>query len=140
MHYVIIRDDDTNALTPPECLERLYRPFLSRGLPVNLAAIPEVATGTTLPDGRPEGFLCFKNGTREESVPISSNQELIQYLHANPGYHVIQHGFHHDYLEFDRHSAEEISRRLDGGRDVLRKAGFEPPETFVAPYDKLSRS
>ena len=31
MRYVIIRDDDTNALTPVECLERLYRPLLERG-------------------------------------------------------------------------------------------------------------
>ena len=28
MHYVILRDDDTNALTPVGCLEQLYRPFL----------------------------------------------------------------------------------------------------------------
>ena len=26
MHYVIVRDDDTSAVTPPERLERLYRP------------------------------------------------------------------------------------------------------------------
>src|SRR6266511_3759618 len=57
MRYVILRDDDTNALTPVECLERLYRPFLDRGLPVNLAVIPDVATDATTPDGRREGFL-----------------------------------------------------------------------------------
>jgi hypothetical protein len=34
MHYVILRDDDTCAYTPPACLERLYRPFLERGMPV----------------------------------------------------------------------------------------------------------
>ena len=45
MRYVILRDDDTNALTPVACLERLYRPFLDRGLPVSLAAIPEVSLG-----------------------------------------------------------------------------------------------
>ena len=32
MKYVIIRDDDTCALTPIECLETLYRPFLDRSL------------------------------------------------------------------------------------------------------------
>ena len=53
MRYVIIRDDDTNALTPVSCLERLYRPFLERGIPVNLATIPEVALDTKLPDGKP---------------------------------------------------------------------------------------
>ena len=62
MRYVILRDDDTNALTPIECLERLYRPFLDSGLPVNLAVIPDVATNALTPEGRPEGFLFAKNG------------------------------------------------------------------------------
>jgi Uncharacterized protein conserved in bacteria (DUF2334) len=62
MRYVIIRDDDTNALTPIDCLERLYRPFLDRGLPVNLAVIPDVATDAATPEGKPEGFLSVGNG------------------------------------------------------------------------------
>src|SRR5258706_10076265 len=99
MRYVIIRDDDTNALTPVDCLDRLYRPFLERGLPVNLATIPDVATGTSLPDGRPEGFLRYKNGTSAPSVPIGSNQVLVKYLLTNRGYNIVQHGFNHDYLE-----------------------------------------
>lgn len=140
MRYVIIRDDDTNALTPIECLERLYRPFLERALPVNLATIPNVATGTKLPDGRPEGFLRYCNGAAEPTLPIDSNTELTAYLHANPGYHIVQHGFHHDYLEFENRSANMVSERLDRGREILKRAGFTAPETFVAPYDKLSRA
>ena len=140
MRYVILRDDDTNALTPVECLERLYRPFLDRGLPVNLAVIPDVATGTTLPDGRPEGFLTFKNGAPEPAIPIASNQTLVRYIKQHPGYHVVQHGFNHDYLEFDRHSRSEILQRLEDGTKLLTEAGFPVPETFVAPYDKLSRT
>jgi hypothetical protein len=35
----------------------LYRPFLDRGLPVNLAVIPDVATDAATPDGKREGFL-----------------------------------------------------------------------------------
>src|SRR5581483_7450056 len=54
---VILRDDDTCALTPRACLERLYRPFLDRGLPVNLAVIPEVRTDVRTDDGAREGFL-----------------------------------------------------------------------------------
>src|SRR5947208_14967114 len=61
MQYVIIRDDDTNALTPVECLERLYRPMLDRGLPVNLATIPSVATNTQMADGRTEGYLLARD-------------------------------------------------------------------------------
>ena len=72
MRYVIIRDDDTNALTPVSCLEQLYRPFLERGLPVNLATIPEVALDTSLEDGKPEGFLAYRNGTTSRTVPIGA--------------------------------------------------------------------
>ena len=61
MRYIILRDDDTNALTPVECLERLYRPFLERNLPVNLAVIPDVATNALTPQGKAEGFLFAKN-------------------------------------------------------------------------------
>ena len=78
MKYVIIRDDDTNALTPVEYLEKLYRPFLDRGFPVNLATIPNVRSDVCLPMGEPEGFLVARNGRPPErirSVPIfvSSN-------------------------------------------------------------------
>ncbi|HET7625785.1 MAG TPA: DUF2334 domain-containing protein [Verrucomicrobiae bacterium] len=138
MRYVILRDDDTNALTPVEYLERLYRPFLDRGFPVNLAVIPDVATNTTLPDGGPEGFLVARNGTRAASVPIAENARLVNYVRENSGYHVAQHGCHHDYFEFDRTSDSEIARRLDHGAKCLMDAGFEPSKTFVAPYDKFS--
>ncbi len=140
MRYVIIRDDDTNALTPVECLERLYRPFLQRGFPVNLAVIPDVATSTTLPNGRLEGFLLAKNGTTDPTVPIGQNAALVEYLRANPVFNIVQHGCHHDFLEFDRASAAETSSRLEQGTRLLMEAGFPQPQTFVAPYDKLSRT
>src|SRR3954471_20011961 len=100
MKFVILRDDDTNALTPVDCLERLYRPFLDRGFPVNLAVIPDVATDAALPDGRPEGFLLAKNGTNASTLAVGANEPLVRYLLANPGYQIVQHGCHHDYFEF----------------------------------------
>ena len=140
MRYVIIRDDDTNALTPIECLERLYRPFLDRGLPVNLATIPDVNTSTTMSDGCLEGFLLNRNGHRDGTVPIGTNQKLVRYLLENSGYHIVQHGCHHDYLEFDSSAAQDIAHRLDQGTKLLMEAGFPRPQAFVAPYDKLSRA
>jgi hypothetical protein len=140
MRYVILRDDDTNALTPPECLERLYRPFLERGLPVNLATIPEVDVNTKMLDGAPEGYLCHRNGATAEKIPLGANAELVGYLRHNPGYHIVQHGCHHDQLEFNRPRRSEVARRLDHGAQVLMDAGFARPQTFVAPYDKLSRA
>jgi len=189
MRYVIIRDDDTNALTPVECLERLYRPLLERGLPVNLATIPAVGTGTKMADGRPEGYLLGLSGktfaqeifplevesrdsysTRNEeknrnecslgpghsasavtvaekeveklpaTIPIASNQKLTRYLRENDGFHIVHHGCHHDYLEFERVRAEDVAGLIRKGTEHLLEAGFSSPETFVAPYDKFSPS
>jgi hypothetical protein len=140
MRYVIIRDDDTSALTPVACLERLYRPFLERGLPVNLATIPEVALDTTLPNGKPEGFLAYRNGTRSRTAPIGTNTNLVNYLSKNKGFEIVQHGLHHDYLEFDGVDRASVSDWLDEGTRLLLEAGFSRPKSFVAPYDKFSRA
>jgi len=176
MRYVIIRDDDTNALTPVECLERLYRPFLDRGLPVNLSTIPEVSLKAKMGNGQQEGFLVkgqstpvgatcpepggqrslgelkgellSKQGRAAEGIwqaandcmPLAMNPELLNYLHGEPGYHIVQHGCHHDFLEFDRVSSSDAVHRLERGRQKLLEAGFDAPQTFVAPYDKLSRA
>ena len=52
MRYVILRDDDTNALTPVEWLERLYRPFLDRDLPVKWYHVERILKALGLsPDG-----------------------------------------------------------------------------------------
>ena len=140
MRTVIIRDDDTCAATPPACLERLYRPFLRRGLPVNLAVIPEVCAEVRTPDGRLEGFLSSGRSVAGPLAPIGSNGELAAYLAAEPGYRLVQHGCHHDYFEFGGSSRADLARRLDRGADCLRAAGFARPEAFVAPYDRLSRA
>src|SRR5436309_2420389 len=78
MRYVILRDDDANALTPIDCLERLYRPWLDRGLPVNLAVIPNVRTDVTTPDHKPEGFLLGHNGAAQ-ALPVGRNEKLVAY-------------------------------------------------------------
>ena len=139
MRYVILRDDDTNALTPVDCLERLYRPFLARDLPVNLAVIPEVSTGTRLPNGQMEGFLTFgPHSAPSTNSPIGNNEKLVRYLQENPGYHIAQHGLHHDRFEFERDDREEIQRRLARGTKLLLKAGFTKPKAFVAPHDRFT--
>jgi|ERR1051325_719230 hypothetical protein len=146
LHYVILRDDDTNALTPVECLERLYRPFLDRGLPVNLAVIPDVSTAATTPNGSPEGFLTAAHPSRvthhasSATLPLTTNPPLVRYLLSNPGYHILQHGCHHDPYEFDRLARGQISMLIEQGTAQLCEAGFPRPETFVAPHDKFSRS
>jgi hypothetical protein len=138
MRCVILRDDDTNALTPVECLEQLYRPFLDRGLPVNLATIPKVHTDTISTNGRLEQYLFARRSDTPAAVPLASNDRLVRYLHENPGYHVLQHGCHHSLFEFDSYHRPEIAHRLDHGARELKAAGFKTPRTFVAPYDRFS--
>lgn len=138
MRLVLLRDDDTNALTPVECLETLYRPFLARGLPVNLATIPEVRENARTPDGKREGFLPAQPNPAIESIPLGENRALVNYLQSNPGFHLAQHGCYHDTFEFDQTDRTEIVRRLDRGAMRLREAGFKPVRAFVAPHDKLS--
>jgi hypothetical protein len=138
MHYVILRDDDTCACTPPACLERIYRPFLERGMPVNLAVIPDVRTDVRTADGLLEGFLAAGTALNVPLAPIGLGQELVGYIKGEPGYHVVQHGCHHDIFEFGDTDGAELARRLDMGAQILREAGFGRPCAFVAPYDRMS--
>jgi hypothetical protein len=138
MRYVILRDDDTNALTPVECLEKLYRPFLARGLPVNLATIPEVRTDACTPDGRREGFLFGAKGGEPATLPLAANAGLTAYLRANAGFRVVQHGCHHDPFEFGATDRAALVQRFERGARCLHDAGFREPTTFVAPHDKFS--
>lgn len=144
MKYVILRDDDTNALTPIECLEKLYRPFLEKGLPVNLATIPNVCTDATWAEGKPELFLMAKHGDVPKHLPLGSNSRLVDYLKSNPGYHILQHGCRHEFVnrtyEFAQENRWDISSRLDEGTRYLLEAGFPKPNAFVAPNDQLSRT
>jgi len=144
MKYVIIRDDDTNALMPTEYLERLYRPFIQRNLPVNLAVIPNVSTKASYAPGHPEKFLLAYKGPQNGCVPIGENKELLQFLRCFPQFHFVQHGCRHefvgDHYEFDHEDRAEIARRLDEGIRAFELAGLQRPRTFVAPYDQLSRA
>lgn len=148
MKYVIIRDDDTCALTPIECLETLYRPFLERGLPVNLATIPNVRSDVFYPQGplagQPEGFLVAAKGVKPGTYPIGSNDKLVRYLQENKDYKIVHHAYHHEFVhgcpEFDIDDAEDVARRLDLGSRHLAEAGLGRPTTFVAPYDRITRA
>jgi hypothetical protein len=140
MHYVILRDDDTNALTPVECLEQLYRPFLERGLPVNLATIPKVRTDTISTNGELEKYLFAKHADTPAELPIASNGTLVRYLRDNAGYQVVQHGYDHSLFEFGSDHRPDIENRLDQGTEAFKTAGFPQPRTFVAPYDRFSRA
>jgi Uncharacterized protein conserved in bacteria (DUF2334) len=139
-HRVILRDDDTSALTPVDCLERLYRPWLDLGLPVNLATIPFVNTSARWKDGSEEGFLFAKQGNEPSHLSIAANGGLLAYLNSNEGYRIVHHGYAHDYLEFDAKDGRKIGQLLDAGRKCFEDAGLNAPRSFVAPYDQISRA
>ena len=143
MKAVIIRDDDTNALTSPGVLERLYRPFLDRGMPICLATIPEVRLDTRGPDGKLEGFLMGDEAGQPAARAIGEDPRLCSYLLSEPGYAIVQHGLRHEYVdgfyEFDRNDGVDVGMRLDDGSRILKAAGLHPISAFVAPQDRMSR-
>ncbi|MCA9603128.1 MAG: DUF2334 domain-containing protein [Polyangiales bacterium] len=143
MRYVIFRDDDANALTPPHMLERLYRPLLDRGMTVHLATIPEVRTDIRDREGNVEGFLVGPDAGSPGARAVGENTALVDYVTHEPGYRVVQHGLRHEFVdghyEFERDDAEDIIARLERGTMLLTEAGFPKAATFVAPQDKLSR-
>jgi hypothetical protein len=125
----------------------LYRPFLDRGLPVNLATIPNVRSDVFYPKGplagQPEGFLVAAKGVKPGTYPIGSNEKLAQYLKSNPNFKIVHHAYHHEFVngnpEFDIHDSPDIARRLDLGAKYLSEAGLGRSTTFVAPYDLITR-
>jgi hypothetical protein len=139
MHYVILRDDDTCAFTPPACLERLYRPFLERGMPVNLAAIPEVRTDVRTVDGGLEGYLAAGSGPDVPFAPIAQNRGLVEYIRSEPRLSYRAARLPSRQLRVRRFQSARAGTALDRGANSLREAGFALPEAFVAPYDRLSR-
>lgn len=144
MRYVILRDDDTCALTPVECLDRLFAPFLERSLPVNLAVIPNVRTDITYGPGIPEGFLVKRNGWTERYRPLASNKELVGYLRHQPKYVLAQHGYTHEFIEnrceFELNEPAQARERLSAGRECFVESGLPAPRAFVAPYDRFTRT
>lgn len=144
MHHVILRDDDANATTPPELLEALYRPWLSHGMPVHLATIPEVRSDTRRLDGELEGFLLGPRRGEPTSVPVAENAALLDYLAHEPSYRIAQHGYRHERVdgcfEFDRDARADLVDRIARGAARLQEAGLGRPSVFVAPQDRLSRT
>jgi len=138
MRYVILRDDDTNAFTPVECLERLYRPFLDHGLPVNLATIPRVRTDTIRADGQPEEFLYGAHQAAQRFVSLAENPRLVRYLHQNKNLRVVQHGYDHRMNEFASNDVDDLRDRIQCGRKLFEELGFPRSNAFVAPYDQYS--
>lgn len=140
--YVVLRDDDTNALTPAACLERLYAAALQAGTPISLAVVPAVTTRAVTPAGGAEGFLWHPApvGPARCASIADEGGAVVAWLRDRPLVEVVQHGFCHELFELDRGDRGDIGRRLDDGARLLRDAGLSPAPAFVAPYDRMSRA
>jgi hypothetical protein len=140
MRYVILRDDDTCAFTPPGGLELLYGPALRAGLPVTLSVVPAVTTRAVRLDGEPERFLGPVPDSQEREAPLADNRDLVKYLKDNKDIRLAQHGCTHSPFEFDAPGRAGLAARLERGTLLLEQAGLSRPAAFVAPYDRLSRA
>ena len=144
MTLVLLRDDDPNATTPPDRLERAYQPLLDAGFPVNFAVIPEVALDTRAPDGVRERFLDPDSPDCADDMPLLADTPLAVWLRRHEQEtDVFLHGFSHrrrrGETEFGALSREESVPLIRRGLETLTNALGRTPMGFVPPWDRLSR-
>lgn len=138
LRYVIIRDDDTNALTPIDCLETIYRPFLDHNLPVSLAVIPCVDTRICRTTGEAECYLPNPTTALADRIPIGKNPKLVHYL-SSTAYELAMHGCYHTQNEFDMQDRAQVIQCIETGFKHFLEAGLQKPTAFVAPYEAISK-
>ncbi|MBM4397971.1 MAG: DUF2334 domain-containing protein [Deltaproteobacteria bacterium] len=144
MRYVVLRDDDVNATTPPEQLETLWRPFLDRGMPVSLCVIPAVDLAARRADGHVEEFVAGPDAGTPASRPIGTAPALVEWLRGTGGAcvaaHGLTHAMHDGRYEMDLADRARAGAMLDRCLARFEEAGLGRPRAFVAPQDRLSRA
>jgi peptidoglycan/xylan/chitin deacetylase (PgdA/CDA1 family) len=139
---VVLRDDDANATTPVDRLERLYHPLLAEGHKITFATIPKVATPTAAPSGEREDFIV---GQHDEGYRVlQQNSAFVQWQKTRPDLiEIAMHGLTHervrDGTEFGALDYDAAAGRMDEGLKILGDAFGRQIDSFVAPWDELSR-
>jgi len=152
--YLLIRDDDISSFTERRFIEKIYGPLLGRGIPVNFAVIPQIATDIKYGPGRPFGFYYKKFGLsgspdvppqyrgKDLSVALDQNDKVISYLLQFPHVEILQHGYTHGFVgdrnEFDIRDSLELKKRIQTGKRILTRIFGKIPEFFTAPRDSIS--
>jgi hypothetical protein len=141
---IVLRDDDANATTNPERLERTYAPLLECGIPINFAVIPRASLNVKDPSGNAEGFLDVVPDGAESCVELTPESPLAAWFRshediAEPLLHGLTHERYRDGTEFGALTGEEAADRIREGREILTRAFGRAPTGFVAPWDTLSR-
>jgi peptidoglycan/xylan/chitin deacetylase (PgdA/CDA1 family) len=143
MTRFLLREDDVNATTDLERLERTYAPLLDAGVPLTFSVIPSVRFDTLAPDGQPERFLPLHLAGSPQESPLLRSCPAAAWLREHAAQcSVAQHGFNHQRVrnntEFGALTRAEAAARIDAGYRILTRALGSPPLAFVAPWDAMS--
>ncbi|HSI21117.1 MAG TPA: DUF2334 domain-containing protein, partial [Verrucomicrobiae bacterium] len=157
---LILRDDDTCALTPPAYLETVYGPAWEKKLPVSLSVVPRII-GSHNPNIPPS-----ERGTGKEYV-LTEESPVFSLLHEKQQeglVDIVQHGYFHttnldlryppfgettgytrellqQSSEFYGASNAEIRERITKGKKHLEDLfGAGSVRSFVAPQEYLTPS
>ncbi|MFO0559600.1 MAG: DUF2334 domain-containing protein [Polyangiales bacterium] len=143
MTLYLLRDDDANATTDPQRIERAYAPLLERGFALNLSVIPEVALDTRAPDGVRERFLSEDSEDCDRVIALKGENAMAKWIKAHRGQvEALVHGLSHRRVrggtEFGSLDERSAGTRMDRGRALLEAALAEKMTGFVAPWDAMS--
>jgi hypothetical protein len=143
MTLVLIRDDDANATTDPDRLQRAYDPLLDRGIRINFSVVPAVRLDTLAPDGQRERFISEDWKPSENEVELGADTALSVWLRRQqPLVDVFVHGLSHgrvrEQTEFGALSFEEAAERIRRAIQIMTQALNRTPIGFVPPWDTLS--
>ena len=153
---VLLRDDDTSALTPPAYLETIYRPLWEMGFPVSLGVVPELMGSKNLnipPNERGSGkiypltkdspvFPLLKKGQVEGLIEVlqhgryhTTNLELLYPEFGS------RDGYMRDLLsassEFYGLASDKIQEDIRAGKAHLEKLFERPVTGFIAPQEYM---
>jgi hypothetical protein len=145
---VILREDDANATTTAEDLERIYGTLINSDIPINVAVIPSVYCASKLPPGHPIlpseeyfPYIHFSKG-RNTYLNINANKKLISLIQAG-NFETLQHGYSHERIhgspEFSIKDTVQLENRILEGKRILYEAFEKEPSFFVAPHEQFSR-
>jgi len=131
--YVGIRDDDTNALTSPDTLERIFGDIWDI-FPVTLACIPFISPNADVPDA----------SRLNRPRAISTNDNLRSYIKdriEDEQVEIAQHGYSHEYPDGTPEyvGGAELIKKTKRGKTELESAFDTNVQFFVPPHVRLSR-
>jgi hypothetical protein len=146
--YIILREDDVNATTKPEYIERVYEPLIKRGIPINVAVIPSVYCANKLPEGHPlltrQKYYAYIQESEGENKYLNINEakRLVSFLNRE-NFEILQHGYSHerihDCYEFGITDSKELESRVLEGKHILEDSFGKVPRFFVAPHEYFSK-